>query len=114
MSYDIDKVTPRPWEVDSRASTRIVGPGERGVASAGGFYTNTIDSDELAKQNDSNAAYIVHCVNAHDTLVEALKFMTRRYEELVDSGDCGHWNPRDEVEVQEARAALALAKEGKE
>ena len=37
---------------------------------------------------------------------EALEQMTARYVSLVNSGDCGNWNPEEEVEVLNARAAL--------
>ena len=39
-------------------------------------------------------------------LVDALKVMTNRYVELVESGDAGNWDPELETEVQQAREAI--------
>jgi len=39
-------------------------------------------------------------------LRRALADLVDRYVTLVDSGDCGHWNPEDEPVVKAARAAL--------
>ncbi len=35
-----------------------------------------------------------------------LSKLLHRYIELVESGDCGHWDPHAELEVVEAKAAL--------
>ncbi len=43
-------------------------------------------------------------------LAEALEGLLRSYIGLVNSGDCGSWNPENEVEVKAARAALVKAK----
>ena len=40
---------------------------------------------------------------------DALRCLLRRYLELVNSGDAGNWNPEKELEVIDARAALAKA-----
>ena len=48
---------------------------------------------------------------AQDGLVEALQDMTDHYVRLIDSGDAGSWNPRDEPVVQRALAALSAIKE---
>jgi hypothetical protein len=39
-------------------------------------------------------------------LEAALTGMVGRYVELVECGDCGHWNAEDDLPVQIARAAL--------
>jgi hypothetical protein len=39
-------------------------------------------------------------------LEEALTGLLNRYVEMVNSGDCGHWNPEEEAPVQLARKAL--------
>jgi hypothetical protein len=36
----------------------------------------------------------------------ALQDLLDRYVALVNCGDCGNWNPEEETEVKEARAAL--------
>jgi hypothetical protein len=37
----------------------------------------------------------------------ALTSITNRYCDLAESGDCGFWDPEDEDEVKQARAAIA-------
>jgi hypothetical protein len=51
---------------------------------------------------------------AHDfeTMRTALAQLLTRYTELVNSGDCGNWNPETELEVRDARAALAATDSG--
>lgn len=44
-------------------------------------------------------------------LLAALKGLVALYCALVDSGDCGFWNPEDEPAVQAARAAIAGVEE---
>lgn len=39
---------------------------------------------------------------------EALEGLLLRYNALVNSGDCGNWNPEGDDDVIAARAALAL------
>ena len=39
-------------------------------------------------------------------LREALENLLYRYVELIKSGDCGNWNPEEELQVIKARAAL--------
>jgi hypothetical protein len=41
-------------------------------------------------------------------LREALEFFLERHIALVESGDCGFWNPETDPEVIKARAALGL------
>jgi hypothetical protein len=66
------------------------------------------------------ADYAEFCLNAdddapslaaHNGLVAALQDMTDHYVRLIDSGDAGSWNPRDEPVVQRALAALSAIKE---
>ena len=38
---------------------------------------------------------------------EALEGVTERYVDLAGSGDCGHWDPEEEIFVINARAELA-------
>ena len=43
-------------------------------------------------------------------MLEALEGITARYVDLAGSGDCGFWNPEEELQVIQARAAIARAK----
>ena len=61
---------------------------------------------ELALAYDSpNLSLIL----AAPDLLEALSKLTEMYCQMVHSGDCGNWNPEDDIEIQEARAAIAKA-----
>lgn len=51
-----------------------------------------------------------HLISAAPDLIMALEDLTKRYCELVNSGDCGNWNPETEDQVIASRAALAKAK----
>jgi hypothetical protein len=44
-----------------------------------------------------------------DAMLAALKAITKRYVDLAGSGDCGFWDPENEPEVKQARAAIAAA-----
>jgi hypothetical protein len=43
-----------------------------------------------------------------DVLALALRDLLKHYVELVESGDCGSWNPEGVSQVIQARAALRL------
>lgn len=49
--------TPGPWKIDPKTSTRIVGAGDRGIASAGGYFNNQ-DSAAVYAENEANARLI--------------------------------------------------------
>ena len=42
------------------------------------------------------------------SMAEALEDMLTMYTDLINSGDCGNWNPEHDEEVIIARAALAM------
>lgn len=50
-----------------------------------------------------------HLIAAAPGLFNALAAMTKRYVELVSSGDCGFWNANEEDCVKAAHAALSKA-----
>ncbi|KKJ75467.1 hypothetical protein WH95_18380 [Kiloniella litopenaei] len=51
-------------------------------------------------------------IAAAPDLLEALKAFTKMYVQMIESGDCGNWNPEEDAEVIQARKAIAKA-EGK-
>jgi hypothetical protein len=61
----------------------------------------------------ANAALIVRAVNSHDALVKALNGMVEMYADMVNSGDCGFWDPEKVKEVIAARGALSLASQSR-
>lgn len=54
----------------------------------------------------STAARIEALEGENAKLREELRLMTEHYVSLAGCGDCGHWNPEEEPEVIQARAAL--------
>lgn len=65
--------TKTPWSVDKRAKTLVNGATGHSVATTGGYSNNTMDPDKLHGMLEANARHIVHCVNNHERLVEALR-----------------------------------------
>ena len=61
--------TPRPWRHRKEAAN---GPGWV-VEGPNGFCIAVTDLAERGREHEQHAAYIVHCVNLHDELVEALE-----------------------------------------
>lgn len=82
----------------------VIGPDD--VAISVSFH-NRDDADEIAEWMSS--AYKAGKASGHNELVAALREITERYVDLVNSGDCGFWEPEDEKPVKAARAALAKA-----
>ena len=60
------KHTPTPWEVESY---RLNGPYKFGIGNGAG----TVVVSNLVPLAETDAAFIVRAVNAHDDLVKALK-----------------------------------------
>lgn len=50
-----------------------------------------------------------HLIAAAPELLAALMKFTEDYVEMVNSGDCGFWEPENEDKVKAARAAIAKA-----
>ena len=94
------KHTPTPW-----------------VVSCGSIYTTEgipiaemdreVGNGTLPVERDENARHIVHCVNLHDELVEALK-ITRHYLWTFRH----HFNEVHHEAMNKAEQALSKAKEG--
>ena len=61
----------------------------------------------------SDAVYLVHCARTHQALVEALERFTDKYVSMVESGDCGNWDPEKEPEIIAVRMAQKAAQEVK-
>lgn len=75
-NYDIDKISPRPWEVSGGTTIR---PGTIFPAVL------TISKEHREKDNEvDDLHHIVHCVNEHDELIKNRK----RLEWLIFNGYC--------------------------
>lgn len=95
----MSKFTPGPWRVSADGIN--VGPEDAfapfdGCGCCGSPWMS-------AKDGLSDARLIA----AAPDLYEALRSLLDSYLALVNSGDCGNWNPESEREVIAARAALA-------
>lgn len=53
-----------------------------------------------------------HLFTAAPDLLEALERLLESYTDLVNSGDCGFWNPEEEEIIIAARAAISKATGG--
>lgn len=68
---------------------------------------------EMAMAMDAIAeehSQLVAMTAERDALREAATAFLAMYVAMVESGDCGNWNPEDEPEVQALRAALAASR----
>lgn len=99
------KFTPGPW-------TAFVDRSDDGDVFT---IMPAMREGQIALVTGENASADCSLIAAAPQLYEALKKMTARYVELVNSGDAGYWNPELDDQVIAARAALASARseEGK-
>ena len=67
-----------------------------------GFFDKGVDFEKQAALWNTRAV-----PDTTAELVEALNDILTHYTELVNCGDCGHWDPEKEGPVIAARAALA-------
>lgn len=100
--------TPTPWTI-----VHEFGGSEYTINGADGELIANNASYYSSAPIDDDAAYIVECVNSHASLVEeverlreALTTFVDEYVEMVNSGDCGFWDPEKEDKVVAARKAL--------
>ena len=54
-------------------------------------------------------AYVQKMERSHADLLKALQGFLDMYVPMINSGDCGNWNPEKEPQVIAARAAIAKA-----
>ena len=101
------KGTPGPWVISgaNRCDTYSLGVQSALIRYEHMHICDVCDDGVACGFEDANAQLIA----AAPELFEALKEMTRAYTELVNCGDCGRWNPENDGEVMQARAALTKA-----
>jgi hypothetical protein len=96
--------TPGPWSTDDKMGG-IWGPDGKPIMTCG---QHAVDFGEGTIEARDNAFLIAAAPDQNRALVDLLEL----YVSLVNSGDCGNWDPEKEPEVIAARAAIAKA-EGK-
>ena len=69
-----------------------------------------MDAEELRKFKCDGKLPSERVRDAAHALLEALEDITEMYCAMINSGDCGNWNPETDKEVIKARAAIAAAK----
>lgn len=103
--YNIDKVSPRPWYYNQNIDA---GPHETQSSihdTSGDIVTLAFSGEAHTVPNDYDSAHIVHCVNLHDELVEALEVASKW---IAD--DNAGWNVDEQVEMTAFKDLLARAK----
>lgn len=99
--------TPTPWHTGSTINTELVMGFRDNVEVV--ISESDPEIDMPLDEASANAAFIVKACNSHDALVKALNGMVEMYADMVNSGDCGFWDPEKVKEVIAARAALSLS-----
>jgi hypothetical protein len=95
--------TPGPWAVQVDQDGEVV------------VWTRQSHIGTLATvhADDINGSWPVEAnarlIAAAPDLLQHLEAMVAHYVQLAGSGDCGLWDPENEVEVTAARAAIARA-----
>ena len=106
--------TPAPWHLDGYHRGKILAGKARStsvVVAEIPYLTEWKQGDPpegnhaTFDHNLANAEHIVRCVNSHDALVDALRFMYKTNQHR----DKGRRLIYTEDELEQARAALALA-----
>jgi hypothetical protein len=68
-------------------------------------------ADSLGKWNRRDDTELTRLRTVLRGLVEAANAMLDMYVALANSGDCGNWNPHNDKEVINLKAAIAAAEE---
>ena len=63
-------------------------------------------SEEILSADDSGILPLANWSTRIAAIENILLLLTERYTSLVNSGDCGNWNPEEETIVIKAREAL--------
>ena len=102
------KHTPGPWSLKTytyfsggTAQGDVIDADGRTIRVCGVSLTSTPESQANAR-----------LIAAAPELLEALRTFADEYVAMINSGDCGFWNPEDEDKVKGARAAIAKATGG--
>lgn len=101
--------TPAPWRFRMMGSEGARIMPDSGNIREDGKYIARVDGRDF-HADQSNAEFIVHAVNAHDKLVEALEKITVMSLKDYGAPNAGALEANRETVNRIARAALALAR----
>jgi hypothetical protein len=108
--HTASKYTPGPWGAEFTGPHATTRDGFWEIAPVG--HRGQLEWDrEIAATADDNEAN-ARLIAAAPDLLEALRNNIHRFVAMINSGDCGFWDPETEETVIAARAAIAKA-EGK-
>lgn len=105
------KWTPGPWTT-KQARFPVDGEFDWCVAATidGAQHVIVEAFGRVADHVRPNAEANARLISAAPDMAEALQGFLDHYVAMVNSGDCGFWNPEDETHVKAARSALAKAR----
>jgi hypothetical protein len=100
--------TPGPWDIKRAKFTNDVAILIRGTKDIiAECYEDIRHHNELAKDEALANAFLIA---AAPDLLEASEKFLEGYVRMVNSGDCGNWNPEEEDVVIAMRAAINKAR----
>ena len=97
-----------PNDVDGMYSTQVYTEDGETIASLAWHAKPAVTENGIKKigsYREANAKLI----SAAPELLKALVFLKQEYEQLVDCGDCGNWNPRQDNSIVLAEQAINKA-----
>lgn len=99
------KHTPGEWTHEPHGDTIALYAGRaHGMNGRHGLRLMNLDD------GDNNFEANARLISAAPDMLEALEQFVEEYVEMINSGDCGFWDPEKEDKVIKARAALSKAK----
>lgn len=99
------KFTPGPWEACDRETYQaIYAKGYERAFCQVDSYSEGFGPNRA--ERDANAHLIAAATELYAEIERAMKARV----ELIESGDCGFWDPNDDGEVLSMRKALAKAR----
>ena len=105
--------SPLPWKINRGALGIFITSGNCAIASTMDIRTSS--DCRASKISEANASFIVHCVNNHEKLVDALRTMlvATDFNVPLPEGHPGHEAYLNVVAIPRAKQALQSAEDQK-